>query len=86
MFRASIYERGWRPSCIVRRSSSSSVVSGSRTAIRVTTAVSSLLKLRLLVWRNPDELRGSLQHADEITKLYPISKIWLTKWHAANMA
>ena len=49
MFRAPIYERDWRPSCIVRRSSSSSVVSGARTAIRVTTAVSSLLKLRLLV-------------------------------------
>ena len=49
MFRAPIYERDWRPSCIVRRSSSSSVVSGARTAMRVTTAVSSLLKLRLLV-------------------------------------
>ena len=49
MFRAPIYERDWRPSCIVRRSSSSSVVSGARTAIRVTTAVSSLLNLRLLV-------------------------------------
>ena len=49
MFRAPIYERDWRPSCIVRRSSSSSVVSGARTAIRVTTAVSSLLELRLLV-------------------------------------
>ena len=49
MFRAPIYERDWRPSCIVRRLSSSSVVSGARTAIRVTTAVSSLLKLRLLV-------------------------------------
>ena len=49
LFRAAIYERGWRPSCIVRRSSSSSVASGTRTAIRgplviirVTTAVSSL--------------------------------------------
>ena len=60
MFRAPIYERDWRPSCIVRRSSSSSVVSGARTAIRVTTAVSSLLKLRLLVGRNPGELRGPL--------------------------
>ena len=59
--------------CIVRRSSSSSVVSGARTAMRVTTAVLSLLKLRLLVWRNPGELRGPLQHADEISKLYPIS-------------
>ena len=49
MFQAPIYERDWRPSCIVRRSSSSLVVSGARTAIRVTTAVSSLLKLRLLV-------------------------------------
>ena len=49
MFRAPIYERDWRPSCIVRRSSSSSVASGARTAIRATTAVSSLLKLRLLV-------------------------------------
>ena len=49
MFRAPICERDWRPSCIVRRSSSSSVVSGARTAICVTTAVSSLLKLRLLV-------------------------------------
>ena len=50
IFRAPIYERDWRPSCIVRRSSSSSSeVSGARTAIRVTTAVSSLLKLRLLV-------------------------------------
>ena len=55
MFRAPIYERDWRPSkrlisYIVRRcSSSSSVVSGERTTIRVTTAVSSLLKLRLLV-------------------------------------
>ena len=50
MFRAPIYERDWRPSCIVRRSSSSSVVSGARTAIRVITTVSSLLlKLRLLV-------------------------------------
>ncbi len=49
MFRAPICERDWRPSCIVRHSSSSSVVSGARTAIRVTTAVLSLLKLRLLV-------------------------------------
>jgi len=50
MFQAPIYERDWRrPSCIVRRSSSSSVVSGACTAMRVTTAVSSLLKLRLLV-------------------------------------
>ena len=50
MYRAPIYERDWRPSCIVRRSSSSSVASGAaRTAMRVTTAVSSLLKLRLLV-------------------------------------
>ena len=50
MFRAPICERDWRPSCIVRRSSSSSVASGARTSIRVTTAVvSSLLKLRLLV-------------------------------------
>ena len=49
MFQAPIYERDWRPSCIVRRSSSSSVASGARTAIRATTAVSSLLKLRLLV-------------------------------------
>ena len=49
IFRAPTYERDWRPSCIVRRSSPSSVVSGERTAIRVTTAVSSLLELRLLV-------------------------------------
>ena len=65
MFRAPICERDWRPSCIVRRSSSSSVVSGARTAIRGTTAVSSLLKLLLLVDEilTTDELRGSLQHA-----------------------
>ena len=53
MFRAPIYERDWRPSCIVCRSSSSSVVrlvsSDARTSMHVTTAVSSLLKLRLLV-------------------------------------
>ena len=66
MFRAPIYERDWRPSCIVRRSSSSSVVSGARTAIiRVTTAVSSLLKLRLLV----DEiLTNSEDHCSTPTK------------------
>ena len=66
MFRAPIYERDWRPSCIVRRSSSSSVVSGgARTAIRVTTAVSSLLKLRLLV----DEiLTNSEDHYSTPTK------------------
>ena len=65
MFRAPIYERDWRPSCIVRRSSSSSVVSGARTAIRVTTAVSSLLKLRLLV----DEiLTNSEDHYSTQTK------------------
>ena len=66
MFRAPIYERDWRPSCIVRRSSSSSVASGAaRTAIRVTTAVSSLLKLRLLV----DEiLTNSEDHYSTPTK------------------
>ena len=65
MFRAPICERDWRPSCIVRRSSSSSVVSGARTAIRVTTAVSSLLKLRLLV----DEiLANSEDHYSTPTK------------------
>ena len=90
MFRAPIYERDWRPSCIVRRSSSSSVDSdGSRTAIRVTTAVSSLLlklKTAFARCRNPDEPRGSLQHADENIKLCPISKIGLAKWLAANTA
>ena len=70
MFRAPIYERDWRrPSCIVCRSSSSSVMSsvasGARTAIRVTTAVSSLLKLRLLV----DEiLTNSEDHYSTPTK------------------
>ena len=59
MFRAPIRERDWRPSCIVRRSSSSSVVSGERTAIRVTTAVSSLLKLRLLV---ENEILANSEH------------------------
>ena len=57
---------------VLYRSSFVVVVSGQwgeRTAIRVTTAVSSLLKLCLLVWRNPGKPRGSLQHADEITKL-----------------
>ena len=88
MFRAPIYERDWRPSCIVRRSSSSSVVSGqwcthfdardNRRLVAIKTAFAR--------WRNPDELRGPLQHADEINKLHPISKIWPTKWLAANMA
>ena len=44
------------------------------------------IKTAFARWRNPGELRGSLQHADEITKLYPISKIWLAKWLAANTA
>ena len=47
MFRAPICERDWRPSCIVRRSSSSSVVSGARTAIRVTTAARRLVAIKL---------------------------------------
>ena len=65
MSRAPIHERDWRPSCIVRRSSSSSVVSGERTSIRATTAVSSLLKLRLLV----DEiLTNSKDHYSTPTK------------------
>ena len=87
MFRAPICERDWRPSCVVRRSSS--VVSGqwcthfdardNRRLVAIKTAFAR--------WRNPDELRGSLQHADETTKLHPISKIWLAKWlPAANMA
>ena len=54
--------------------------------MRVTTAASSLLKLRLLVWRNPGEVRGPLHHADEITKLHPISAVWLANWHPANLA
>ena len=82
MFRAPIYERDWRPSCIV--------VSGqwcthfntrdNRRLVAIKTAFAR--------WRNPDELRGSLHttHAGEITELHPISKIWLAKWHAANMA
>jgi len=32
------------------------------------------IKTAFARWRNPGELRGSLQHADEITKLCPISK------------
>ena len=32
------------------------------------------------------EDRSLLQHADEITKLYPISKTWLTNWHTSNLA
>ena len=44
MLRAAIYERDWRPSCIVRRSSLSSVASGApRTAMRVTTTAASSL-------------------------------------------
>ena len=66
MFRAPICERDWRPSCIVRHSSSSSVVSGAcTTAIRVTTAVSSLLKLRLLV---DEVLTNSEDHYSTPTK------------------
>ena len=88
MFRAPICERDWRPSCIVRRSSSSSVDSGARTAHCDTHDSRRLVatKTAFARWRNPGELRGSLQHADEITKLYPISKIWLAKWLPANMA
>ena len=82
MFRAPICERDWRPSCIVRRSSSSSVVHAhvrdNRRLVAIKTAFARLTK--------SDELRGSLQHADEITKLHPISKMWLAKWLAANTA
>ena len=72
MFRAPMYHIRARLAPVLYCPSFVVVVSGqwgARTAIRVTTAVSSLLKLCLLVWRNPGKPRGSLQHADETTKL-----------------
>ena len=89
MFRAPICERDWRPSCVLHRSSFVVVVSGQWCCTRCDTRDNRRLvaiKTAFARWRNPDELRGTLQHADETTKLHPISKIGLAKWHAANMA
>ena len=81
MLRAAIYERDWHPSCIVRRSSSSSVVHvcDNRRLVAIKTAFVRLTNS----WRTARFIEG--RH--ETIKVYPaVSVLFMTNLLNANSA
>ena len=89
VFRAAIYERDWRPSCIVRRSSSSSVVSGARTHCDARDNRHLVAIKTNCVCSFGEILTNSEGHYSTPAKppnFTQSQKAWLAKWRPANMA